>query len=285
VTASVGLSPFVGLAAPATTWRRGLLDAYRAQLVAVRSPMLLLSPWSGPSQRVRRSTDNVLHDVPFRGEWRDSDDLAAFAGTGSAYVMTDYDQTGSGHDWTQAVAGAQPRVINAGAPELLGGQPAERFGLAPGMGYVSSGVGLAQPFTMIMTWMAVAAAPVTEHTLLGRDGTASSYIYAPNTQVRVQAGVQVIPAGFTQGVPMVFGFVFNGWPGSRAVVNGVPSGNLNVGTDALTALLYLGYNSLIPSRVLNGFLPDLIIMSGALPNADIIKIQRELGAPRGIVIP
>ncbi|PZP15995.1 MAG: hypothetical protein DI607_07410, partial [Sphingomonas hengshuiensis] len=172
MTASVGLSPFVGLAAPATTWRRGVLDAYRAQLVAVRSPMLLVSSWSGPSQRVRRSADTVLHDVPFRGEWRDSDDLAAFAGAGSAYVMTDYDQTGSGHDWTQAVAGAQPRVINAGAPEQFGGRPAERFGLGPGMGYAGAVGALAQPFTIILTWMAVAAAPLTEHTLLGRDGAA-----------------------------------------------------------------------------------------------------------------
>ncbi|PZP18449.1 MAG: hypothetical protein DI607_04960, partial [Sphingomonas hengshuiensis] len=118
-----------------------------------------------------------------------------------------------------------------------------------------------------------------------RDGAAggASYLYAPSNQLRAQAGVQVV-TGFTQGVAMVLAFVFNGMS-SRWVVNGVSIGPVNVGADALTSILHVGYNSAIPGRVLNGHLPDLIVMSGAVPNADIIKIQRELGAPRGIVIP
>jgi hypothetical protein len=75
----------------------------------------LLSAYSGPLVRVRRSSDNAEQDVGFLASGGlDVDDLLSFVGANSAYVVTLYDQAGSGRNFTQATAGQQPRIVNAG---------------------------------------------------------------------------------------------------------------------------------------------------------------------------
>lgn len=67
------------------------------------------------SIRVRRSSDNAEQDIGFVGDTLDIAALTSFAGAGSAFVTTIYDQTASGIHMVQATASAQPRVVNAGA--------------------------------------------------------------------------------------------------------------------------------------------------------------------------
>ncbi|PZP04981.1 MAG: hypothetical protein DI607_15175 [Sphingomonas hengshuiensis] len=263
--------------------RRAPLDGRTDVHVARSDAIKLRSAYDGPCKRLRLAS-GATHDIGFAGNRIDRADLNAKTAGVSAFGVTCYDQGPAGRHFTQSTAAAQVRIANAGTLELLGGLPADRYGLASGMGYLASGLALAQPFTVILTWMAAGTAPSSEHTLLGRDGTGSSYIYAPGAQVRVQAGAQVIPAGFAVGTPQLFGFVFNGASG-RAIVNGVAGGPLNAGADALTSIIHQGYNPLIPARVLNGYMPEFIVLAGAVPDADIIKIQRAIGAPRGIIIP
>lgn len=66
------------------------------------------------SIRVRRSSDNMEQDIGFVGDALDIAALTSFAGAGSAFVTTIYDQTASGIHMVQATASAQPRVVNAG---------------------------------------------------------------------------------------------------------------------------------------------------------------------------
>lgn len=262
---------------------RAPLDGRTDVHVARSDAIKLRSAYDGPCKRLRLAS-GATHDIGFAGNRIDRADLNAKTAGVSAFGVTCYDQGPAGRHFTQSTAAAQVRIANAGTLELLGGLPADRYGLASAVGYLSTGLALAQPFTVIMTWVAIGTAPSVEHTLLGRDGSGSSYIYAPFTQVRVTAGVQSIPASFAVGTPQLFGYVFNG-TASRAVINGVVSGLLNVGTDALTSILHLGYNPGAPSRVLNGYMPEFIVLAGAVPVADIIKIQRAIAAPRGIIIP
>lgn len=253
-------------------------------LVGVTGYQRMLASWRSPLIRVRRSSDNAQSDIYARADGHlDSTALRDFVGAGSGFVVTRYDQSGAGRHFTQATAAAQPRIVNAGTTELLGERPAERFGLASGVGYIGTGFTLAQPYTIIMTWMALGPPPSSEHTLVGREASGSSYIYAPGSQVRVNAGVQIIPAAYTANVPQLLAFVFNGGA-SRIVINGAAGGPLNPGADALNNTLYFGYNALLPARILNGYMPEIIIMAGAVPDADIIKIQRAIAAPRGIII-
>lgn len=65
--------------------------------------------------RVRRSSDNVEQDVGFSGDALDTAALAAFVGSGSAFVTTFYDQTTTGINMVQTTASAQPRIVAAGA--------------------------------------------------------------------------------------------------------------------------------------------------------------------------
>ena len=64
--------------------------------------------------RVRRSSDNAEQDIGFAGGSIDIAAMLAFAGSGSAFVTTLYDQAGNGEHLVQATASKQPRIVNAG---------------------------------------------------------------------------------------------------------------------------------------------------------------------------
>lgn len=90
------------------------LDAYRTGIWGMYSLSKRLSAYSGPSIRVRRSSDNAESDIGFVGRVLDTASLASFIGANSATVTTFYDQTNQGHHFVQATATKQPRIVNAG---------------------------------------------------------------------------------------------------------------------------------------------------------------------------
>lgn len=101
----------------------GVLDAF--VLYAAFGTALLVSAYTGPCVRVRRSSDNAQADFGFVGRWLDVAAIRAFVGTGSGYFATWYDQSGNGRHATQATTANQPRIIDAGKIELgPGGKPA-----------------------------------------------------------------------------------------------------------------------------------------------------------------
>jgi hypothetical protein len=104
-----------------------LLDSYSGASAAY-SLRNLSSAYTGPLIRVRRSSDNLERDIygTFRGDL-DLAALTSFVGANSGFVTTWYDQSGSGRHATQATAGSQPRIVNAGAVETEGGKPAIVF--------------------------------------------------------------------------------------------------------------------------------------------------------------
>ena len=91
----------------------GYLDALA---VSPRAAMSLRKVVSTASSclRVRRSSDNAEQDIGFVGDSVDTASLLAFAGAGSAYVTTLYDQTGNGENLVQAATARQPRIVSAG---------------------------------------------------------------------------------------------------------------------------------------------------------------------------
>lgn len=86
--------------------------------VAAYSVRKFISDYSGSAIRVRRSTDNALQDIGFTGSGDlDTTALKTFVGSASGFVHTWYDQSGNGRHVTQATAGSQPRIVNAGMLE------------------------------------------------------------------------------------------------------------------------------------------------------------------------
>jgi|694.fasta_scaffold28466_6 hypothetical protein len=89
-----------------------------------------LSPnavYSGAAIRVRRSSDNTEQDINFLSSAVDSPldttALSTFVGANNGFVVTWYNQNGSANHFTQTTASLQPRIVNAGTIELLGGLP------------------------------------------------------------------------------------------------------------------------------------------------------------------
>ncbi len=95
----------------------GALDSYTSGIWAAVGLTKVLSSYSGPAIRVRKSTggDTVTEqDIGFSGFALDTTALASFVGSETAVVTKWYDQSGNGNDFTNATTSTQPRIVNAG---------------------------------------------------------------------------------------------------------------------------------------------------------------------------
>lgn len=104
------------------------LDPFAGQLYAAFGLGRLVATHAGPCIRVRRASDGTETNIGFAGRALDVAALLAFAGAGSAHVVTWHDQSGNGRHATQTVAAAQPLIVQDGALEVGPlGRPAMRF--------------------------------------------------------------------------------------------------------------------------------------------------------------
>jgi PKD repeat protein len=89
-----------------------------------------LSPnttYSGAAIRVRRSSDNTEQDIGFvsssANAGLDTTALLSFVGAGNGFVVTWYNQNGSGNHATQSTAANQPQIVTSGVVELSSSLP------------------------------------------------------------------------------------------------------------------------------------------------------------------
>lgn len=81
---------------------------------------------NGRVVEVRRSNDNATED--FSAAQVASGAVEAFVGgSNSGYVSKWYDQSGFGLDMVQSALADQPRIVNSGTLETIGGKPTVRF--------------------------------------------------------------------------------------------------------------------------------------------------------------
>lgn len=92
----------------------GGLDPYTSNLWGAYGLSKFVGAYGGSAIRVRRSSDNAEQDIGFSGTALDTSALATFVGANSAYVKTFYDQSGLGHDFSQATSSKQPMIVDAG---------------------------------------------------------------------------------------------------------------------------------------------------------------------------
>jgi hypothetical protein len=103
-----------------------LLDTYPA--AAAYSLRKLRTAYTGAAIRVRRSSDNAEQDVGFSAGVLDTVSLLSFVGAGNGFVVTWYDQSGTGADATRAVvASQQPKIVTYGTVEEKNLKPAILF--------------------------------------------------------------------------------------------------------------------------------------------------------------
>lgn len=264
---------------------RAPLDGFAAVLFAAFSFRLLVSAYTGPCIRVRRSSDNALMDIGFSAGWLDVAALLAFVGAGSGYVVTFHDQSGRGRHITQTTAAAQRRIVNAGLVESFGGRPA----LAGGAGqyYGSAWPALVQPATILATLKLPDYTAGGDQNLIRTSALATGYngvpyIRAADGKATLYAGAGVAGATLVDGTAYALAWVLAG-AASAIGTNGTYVAG-DAGTEAINAAPNV-FAGLAGGAPILGQCGDLLVFAGALPQAQITNISRMLGETRGIVIP
>ena len=102
-----------------------LLDLYPNARIAY-SVRKLRKAYTGPSLKVRRSSDNTEKDISFLNNALNVTELTDFVGAGDGFVTRFYDQSGNGNDARSITSANQPRIVNAGTIETINGKPAIR---------------------------------------------------------------------------------------------------------------------------------------------------------------
>lgn len=87
-----------------------LLDDYPGAVFAV-SLRRISRAYTGAAVRVRRSSDNAEQDIGFKNFAFDTASFSSFVGGGSGYIVTFYDQSGNGNDFTQSTAASQYQLV------------------------------------------------------------------------------------------------------------------------------------------------------------------------------
>lgn len=145
-----------------------ILDNYPGASVAY-SLRKVRTAYTGSAIRVRRSSDNTEQDIAFDSNGNlNTTSLLAFVGSGSGYVVKWYDQSGNNNSLFKTSATNQPRIVNAGVVETIGGKPAVRWitigGVENLMGLTTELTNVQSVFMNITYLSGAGMAPLLGHT-------------------------------------------------------------------------------------------------------------------------
>lgn len=212
----------------------------------------LATAYTGSLIRVRRSSDNAEQDIGYNGsDELDVSALAAFVGANSAYIVTLYDQIGTAN-LTQATAARQPRIVNAGTTDTVGGKPAMFFDgvddhlnhevghdifAAGASTFIAAHSLAAATNRAVMSEARTATASVNYLAMIEAGGTASSFIRLNSSSV-VFNGADLATDAF-DGTPHCLsvtwdGTNLNGFLDGVAGSSAAPSGTTPHAPDRLT---------------------------------------------------
>ncbi len=205
-----------------------------SSVVAAFSLRKLRTAYTGPLVRIRRSSDNSELDVYANAsENLDTAAVLAFAGSGSAFVTTWYDQSGLGNNATQTTTAAQPILVNAGSLVTMNSRPAIQANAGGTQFlYVMNGSILGNNLTTTtenyINAVAMLAA-ATGHAIISNDSPSKFGHGIGNTTVSGAGALYVMfNSGFTAGTAGSFPFnqmaiveaQFSTTSGSKGWVNG-----------------------------------------------------------------
>lgn len=255
----------------------GFVGAFDAFTLPWRAYSLrrLLSLYSGPLVRVRRSSDDTTTDIGFNLDGTlDTASLLTFVGAGNGFVTRWYDQSGGGSHLEQGTLAAQPSIVTSGTVNMLDGFPAVTFdGTADWLTVASAGLYAAGAATMALVFAgapASAAVIVNESNNSGgganyrllRSSTAAWNIQATNNTGSMWANSSSGDTSFDSTQHQMFftdsGTQINTWrDGAPRHVNFAAT---RTGTTTLTNLsLGAGVNGGVAGGFLNGSVQELVL--------------------------
>lgn len=260
----------------------GALDNISPSAAAF-STRRLRTAYTGPLMRVRRSSDNVELDIGFDSNgWLDEAALLSHVGAGnSGFVTTWYDQSGNARNATQTTAASQPRIVDAGVVEVLGGKPALYLnGAKPLVASLASTVATGLHYNLVYrlfgfqdSFMFTLNGPVAFFNDANRAGARLS--------IRNDAA-----AGFTDTTgardanPHVGGWGWNGATAQRYFDGVATGGSGSLGGTLTLNTLTIGING----PTLNAWQSEAILFVADLSTADRQTLERNQGAAFGITV-
>lgn len=243
--------------------------------------------YSGSLIRVRRSSDNTEQDIGMIGENLDVSSLLTFAGSGSAYIKTWYDQSGNGKNLTQTTTSYQPRIVNAGSLETSNDKPAAYFdggdymynsamtGFISGANLTSFLVGSISASSSIWGRLAVLQktgdaddyTTSTSMNLLGGNGTTTDVSCDTNN-----SGVNMTVASATlfQAVCYhdssnnLYGYINGALHGTDSISNSIAPDYLVVGASRSGSSITDNFT---------GYVSEVIIYNSALSGSNIVSVE------------
>jgi hypothetical protein len=271
----------------------GVLTASSGGAYSIR---LLRTAYAGNCMLVRRSSDNTSQAIGFVGGTLDTATLLTFCGVGNGFVVTWYDQSGSGRDVTQATTTLQPQIVASGVVNFV-------TGAVPGVLFNQTAPALLANSSPWMTnnaggISASIVANVSNNTSAGfcgliwegASGTAPQYapIYGVNAQgnelsytLRNDAGSNIV-AAIQLGTPNFFtgslhtGLVTDSGSSVLAYVDGTVGTADNytrAGTFTPTSFAIGALNRSTPVQGTNGTMAEIVAFTSVLGSTDRATLQ------------
>ena len=271
-----------GVRRAAIAARRSPLDALAASIRAAYGLRRLVSSWTGPLITVRRSSDGASLDISAGADgWLDMAALIAFVGTASAFITKWWDQSGNGCHAVQSTAAAQPRIVNAGVVDLIGGRPS--LSLDGNRWMLSSVPAVAQPFSVVTVIQQADYSTGVNNRLF--HSTSSNFIAGSgsNGTVIAYAGSYLESTPLTDGAAYGVAGIYNG-ASSHVRTNGlVATGDTGSGQlDAAVNLFTTGVSGTGTGIKFTGNCSDLVFLGAALTTSASAGLISSLGLGRGI---
>jgi len=247
------------------------------------------STFSGSPIRIRRSSDNAEQDIGFSGRELDTASMLTFTGSNDGYIVTMYDQSGSGNDITQSTAALQPKIVSTGAVVLDNGKPGALFTgtqylskTTPGIAYSSHYLGVVATPTNLGDF--------TDLVGVGNTGATGSILlmnYGAGNATRGHywSAVGAIVTDFTPspttGSPYVFAQLATG-SNFYVVRNGTLSSATGYsGTTSAPPTLNIGGRL---SGGFEGYMKEIIVFDTTLSTSERNTLERNQGAYYGITV-
>lgn len=266
----------------------GVLDGI-SNVAAAYSLRKLRSAYSGYAVRVRRSSDSTEQDIGFDGSGEfDSAAFSSFVSGGTGYVRTLYDQSGNGHNSTQAATGSQPQIVlNA-----INGKAALSFDggdylLANSLAASQNGddlpltiIDIIRPAAVVSNMTSWGFGLATNANPIMQGGSSSLFRMYRRSDITIQLDEGSVSANTTY----VHSCRFTGTQGNQ-YVNGSPLSALQSMNTSTLPVDQFAIGALVRNTISNywnGYLADLIVLSTAIPATDHNTIGNNMATRYGL---
>lgn len=249
---------------------------------AAYSLRLLRTAYAGSAIRVRRSNDNAETDIGFSGSGLNTAALLAHCGANSGFVTTWYDQSGNARNMVQATAGAQPRIVNAGVIDTLGGVPALICDTTDDTMAAATWGTIAQPFSRNAVVRMAASLSSSKHVMNTATGTPNVADF-PNNGVDLTASAGSLGPTTTvsDNERLIYTSIYDG-TSSVIIKNGTSSATGNTGSNS-SAGISINRNDALST--FGGFsYQEIVVFDSRISTTNRQFLERDQGAFYGIAV-